>query len=152
MNVQLIDDGQMQPNSLLHRDLHNLDSIIDDGECTDIVCYYALEYIQPHLVSNALHNFINKLGTHGTLTIIGVDLRLIAASLYKQNLKIEDAVKLLYSDSNFNDSATINYPNKRNLLSAVDITESLSQFGMKLIQSSILEDMFSYEIKFIKTT
>lgn len=151
LNVQLVDDGAMQPNSVVHKRLENLDSILDDGECTDIICYYALEYMEPHVVSNALNAFIKKLGKFGTLKIIGVDLRLVAASLYRQQILIEDAIKLLYNDSNFNDINTINYPNKRNLLSAVDIVASLEQLNMKLIQSSILSDMHSYEITFIKT-
>lgn len=77
-------------------DLSNLDSLVDDAECDQLVADDILDYLPMDVRDAALDNWIKKIRHGGTLSIGGVDIREAASAYLLHYIDLKQVTGLIY--------------------------------------------------------
>lgn len=119
-------------------DIANLDPLVDNASCTDIVARNVLEYVPHPEIVNILNHWISKLRHGGKLTIVTTDLRSIAKSIIRDALEPSDYLSLLYGEQR---NA---FDIKRSILTLGTLSALLESAQLKITNKSM--DSFEFSI------
>lgn len=117
-------------------DLSNLDSLVDDASCTEIVARNVLEYVPHTKVLDVLTHWVKKLSHGGKITINTTDLRSVAKGILRDTISIDETLSVLYGPLN----NPLNC--KKSAMTAHTLSALLSSLGL-VITNKMID---SYEI------
>lgn len=76
-------------------DASDLSTLVDAGECSEVVALDVLDYFPGAAVDQVLRNWLSRLCHGGRLTVSVVDLREVSRALLAGNVSMDDANELL---------------------------------------------------------
>jgi len=119
-------------------DIANLDPLVDNASCTDIVARNVLEYVPHNELVSVLNHWISKLRHGGKLTINTTDLRSIAKAVVRDALEPSDYLNLLYGQQR---NA---FDIKRSILTASTLSALLESANLKIVNKAM--DAYEFSI------
>lgn len=117
-------------------DVQNLDRLVDDGECEEIVALDIIDFVASNLKHQVIDNWIKKLAHGGKLTIGGHDLYSTAKALIVGTLSLDDSRSILYGDSTFA------FGNRRTLFEVNEIVELLKSKGLVIASKHLQNNKY----------
>jgi len=70
-------------------DIRNLDELVADAECVELVAENVLDYLEASEADQALRNWVKKLRRGGKIIIGGIDAHQISKMFYYKEISIE---------------------------------------------------------------
>lgn len=104
-----------QDPELLVGDTTNIDWIVDNGECEEIVVLDTLEYIPYNKVFDVISNLVGKLKVGGELILGFHEIEEICRLFYRGHISYNEMNKLLYGEG------------KVSTYSSIDLVEKLTK-------------------------
>jgi len=117
-------------------DIANLDNLVDDASCYEIVARNILEYVPHTEIPQVVGHWVKKLSHGGKITINTTDLRSIVKSVAREALTIQETLELL-----FGKNSTV-FDGKKSAMTAHTLSALLEANGLKVTNKAI----DSYEI------
>lgn len=70
-------------------DIRNLDEVVSDAECTEIIVEDVIDYLEKKDSAVALAHWVKKLRHEGRIIVTSVDAREVSKSFYRNQIDIE---------------------------------------------------------------
>lgn len=114
-------------------DVQNLDWIVDDGECDEIIATDIIDFVNIPQKQQIIQNWAKKVKIGGKLTIGGTDVVSVSKALHQSNISLEEAGYLLYGDPNFP------FGNRRGCLSLDFMVNFLESIGFRILNKRTIQ-------------
>lgn len=118
-------------------DVQNLDWLVDDGECDEIIADDILDFVPINKKVEVIQNIARKVKFGGKLTLGGIDSYEVSKAYSLLNINMEEALFLLYGDPNYP------FGNRKGCFNLLSVVDMLGQMGFKPLQKRILNYKYS---------
>ena len=130
INIDLILQSQVPPETYRQGDIQSLDWITEDDTVNEIVALDCLEYLPTNVVKQALINWVQKLSTGGILKILVPDCHAIAKAFVQGQFSLEEYSKMILGTQEGNDNrlAVIDTATLISTIQELGLTISLKRY------------------------
>ena len=92
--------GSTEPekNQSIKADIRNLDSIVDDSECTELIAEDALDFLESKEALTTLSHWIKKLRHGGKIVVGGIDAYETCRLFFQQKIDLQSFNALIHGD------------------------------------------------------
>jgi hypothetical protein len=115
----------IESNKKIQGNIGDLDWVVEDSECTQIIAEDVLNYFAGPEVDQVIENWVRKLRHKGTIIIGGVDLFEVCRGIDGRYIDLVNANILLYGEDG----------EKKSILSSIDLSKALRNLGLKIIKN-----------------
>jgi hypothetical protein len=105
----------------------NLNYLVEDAQCTDLIARDILDYIGPDKIDTVLFGWINKIRHGGKITLGGTDMFLVSMKHFKGDIDTDTATALVFG------RRTEPHLYKKNLSTLENVASALERAGFKVI-------------------
>ena len=120
-----------EDDKVVSKDIANLDKVVDDGECSELVAMNVLETFPAKEVNEVINNWLKKLKHGGVLVLGFTEFMEVCKAFVNRELTIEDATLFLHGFQNHP------WEHRRVNLTMGQVSEVLKNKGLKILKKRV---------------
>jgi hypothetical protein len=129
MKLNICVNGEYKENYKNIEPRINLDDVVQNAECEEILALNIMDYIPTEIVYNILKHYVSKLRHGGKIILGGTDLVLLSKEIVTGRLNIVEANKMLHGSNG--------EIKKNGQISLSDLDDILKSLNLKIMKRRI---------------